>query len=49
MATCEQCAALEREVEALKKEKGELEAMLHDKRLKNLRTIAGSRSRPIFS
>ena len=49
MATCEQCAALEREVEALKKEKGELEAMLHDKRLKNLRTIAGSTSDSILA
>ena len=49
MATCEQCAALEREVEALKREKGELEAMLHDKRLKNLRTIAGSTSDSILA
>ena len=49
MATCEQCAALEREVEALKKEKGELEAMLHDKRLKNLWTIAGSTSDSILA
>ena len=49
MATCERCAALEREVEALKKEKGKLEAILHDKRLKNLRTIAGSTSDSILA
>ena len=41
MAACEKCVALEHEVEALKKEKGELEVMLH-KRLKILRTIANS-------
>ena len=40
MATCEKCAALEREVEALKKEKGELEAILHNNRFEILRTIA---------
>ena len=40
MATCEKCAALEREVEALKKEKGELEAILHKARFKTLQTIA---------
>ena len=40
MAACEKCVALEHEVEALKKEKGELEVMPHDKRLKILRTIA---------
>ena len=34
MAACEKCVALEREVEALKKEKGELEVMLH-KRLRS--------------
>ena len=40
MATCEKCTALEREVEALKKEKGELEAILHKARFKTLQTIA---------
>ena len=40
MSTCERCAALEREVEALKKEKGELEAILHKARFKTLQTIA---------
>ena len=36
MATCEKCAALERENEALKKKNGELEAILYDKRFKEL-------------
>ena len=40
MAACEKCADLEREVAALKKEKGELEAMLRDKRLEALDVIA---------
>ena len=40
MATCEKCAALEREVEALKKEKGELEKILHKEHFEALRTIA---------
>ena len=40
MATCEKCVALEREVEALKKEKGKLEAILHNNRFKTLQTIA---------
>ena len=35
MAACEKCVALEHEVEALKKEKGELEVMPHDKRLRS--------------
>ena len=38
MATCEKCAALERENEALKKKNGELEAILYDKRFKELST-----------
>ena len=36
MATCEKCAALEREGAALKKEKGELEAILHNNRFEIL-------------
>ncbi len=40
MATCEKCAALERENEALKERNGELEAILHDSGFDALRTIA---------
>lgn len=44
---CERCAALERENGALKKEKGELEAILHDNRFDILRTIVRNTSNAV--
>ena len=39
---CEKCAALEREIEALKERNGELEAILHDSGIDALRLIASN-------
>ena len=49
MATCEKCAALERENEALRKDNAKLEAMLHDDGLRRLLIIANSTSETILA